>query len=139
MEARANGNAGVLAANAKNDGNNDSVAVENIFINFPYARELFHTRLDVNELDLVQWAELGKRYAADKGYSIEGLALLAFHAKISEVNKPTVRLGYDDIRELVDKAIARAGKRRGVKKIFTPNAGGEEGGYLKQLEESDFM
>ena len=116
----------------------NQLAVENIFINFPYARDLFHTRLDVNELDLVQWAELGKRYAEEKGYGIEGLALLAFHAKISELNKPTVRVGYEDIKKLVDKAIAKAGKRRGVKKIFSPN-NREDGEVYKALEESDFM
>ncbi|MGI6072482.1 MAG: tetratricopeptide repeat protein [Lachnospiraceae bacterium] len=115
----------------------NQLAAENIFGNFPELRELIQTRIDINELSIIQWADLAADYAKDRGYILDDMARLALHAKINELNKPTVRLGYNDVMDLMDEAIARAEKRN-VGRLFSAfsKKGDNE---LREIIEVDFM
>ena len=114
----------------------NQLAVENIFANFPETEKLFATRIDINELGIIQWADLACNYAEEQGYRIDDLALLALHAKINEINLPTVRIGFEDITGIVDSAIEKA-ERRNVGKLFSSKSHKNDG-ELKSLTESDF-
>lgn len=114
----------------------NQLAVENIFYTFPEARELFKARVDINELNIVQWSEIACKYAKKRGYVIDDMALLALHAKINEINLPTERLGYKDIIGIVDGAIQKA-DRRNVGKLFSAFSG-RHGDGMKEITEADF-
>lgn len=114
----------------------NQLAIDNMISKHPELNELFQTRLNVSELSLAQWADLACQYAEEQGYTVSDMALLALHAKIDELNVPTERLGYDNIRGIIDNAIANASKRGGGKFRFGSK---KRKGNAKQLEEADFM
>ena len=114
----------------------NQLAIDNMISKHPELNELFQTRLNVSELSLAQWADLACQYAEEQGYTVGDMALLALHAKIDELNVPTERLGYDNIRGIIDNAIANASKRGGGKFRFGSK---KRKGNAKQLEEADFM
>ena len=114
----------------------NQLAIDNMISKHPELNELFQTRLNVSELSLAQWADLACQYAQEQGYTVSDMALLALHAKIDELNVPTERLGYDNIRGIIDNAIANASKRGGGKFRFGSK---KRKGNAKQLEEADFM
>jgi len=115
----------------------NQLAVENIFSNFPEFAELFRNRIDINELSIVQWADIAIRYADEKGYELDDMARLALHAKINEINVPTARLGYDNIIEIMEEAMKRADKRN-TGKLFAAfsRKGGTE---KKEIIEADLL
>ena len=114
----------------------NQLAIDNMISNHPILKDLFQTRLNVKELNLTQWADLACQYAEEKGYTVSDMALLALHAKIDELNIPTARLGYEDIKGIIDNAIANASKRGGGKFRFGSK---KNKGNAKQLDEADFM
>ena len=124
------GNAGGLVVL---EGNR--LAVENIIATFPEIEGIFNTFVEIDELGIQGWGNIAREYAESRGYKIDDIALLALHAKINEINLPTVRLGMDDIREIVDKAIVKAEKRN-VGKLFSSFK--KTGSELKDLSEADF-
>ncbi len=115
----------------------NQIAIDNILRNFPELDELFESRIDLSELSIVEWAEVAKGYAEEKGYRLDDMAVLALHAKINENNIPTRRLGYESITKIVDEAVAKAEKRN-VGKLFSAFSKKDEG-ELKELIEADFM
>ncbi|MCQ2512895.1 MAG: hypothetical protein MJ092_05885, partial [Lachnospiraceae bacterium] len=114
----------------------NQLAVDNMISKHPELKKLFKTRLDIEELSLAQWADLACDYAKEKGYEINDMALLALHAKIDELNVPTARLGYEDIKGIIDDAIDNASQRGSGKFRF---GGRKNKGNAKELDESDFM
>ncbi|MBR5931804.1 MAG: hypothetical protein IKZ95_07255 [Lachnospiraceae bacterium] len=114
----------------------NQLAIDNMLNKHPVLQDLFQTRLSVKELNLTQWADLACEYAEQQGYTVSDMALLALHAKIDELNIPTARLGYEDIKGIIDNAIANASKRGGGKFRFGSK---KHKGNAKQLDEADFM
>ena len=114
----------------------NQLAIDNMISNHPALKGLFQTRLNVMELNLTQWADLACQYAEEQGYTVSDMALLALHAKIDELNIPTARLGYEDIKGIIDNAISNASKRGGGKFRFGSK---KHKGNAKQLDEADFM
>lgn len=112
----------------------NQLAVENIFSNFPELAKHFTNRIDINELSIVQWADIAINYAQQKGYVLDDMAKLALHAKIDEINVPTSRLGYDNILDIMDNAMARADKRN-VGRLFA--AFKKKNDEIKEIIESD--
>ncbi len=112
----------------------NSLGVENIMVKHPEMETLFHTRLDLDELSLAQWADLACEYAQEKGYSIGDMALLALHARIDELNLPTTRLVVEDVQGIVDEAIEKARKKGGGRRRHKKNKDN-----ITELEEADFM
>ncbi len=127
-------------------GNHDSMvvlegnqlAVENIFSNFPEFAALFKNRININELSIVQWADVAIDYADSQGYVLDDMAKLALHARINEINVPTDRLGYDKIIEIMDNAIEKAEKRN-VGKLFAAFSSRKNANEKKEIIESDII
>ncbi len=113
----------------------NQLGVENIMTKHPQLADVFHTRLNLNELSLSQWADLACDYAKSKGYKVGDMALLALHAKIDEMNLPTTRLVVEDVEGIINKAIERA-KKRNSGRLF---GGKKNKGDAKELDETDFM
>ncbi len=115
----------------------NQIAIDNILRNFPELEELFASRIDLSELSIVEWAEVAKGYAEERGYKLDDMAVLALHAKINENNIPTRRLGYESIMKIVDEAVDKA-EMRNAGKLFSAFSKKDDGG-LKELIEADFM
>ena len=94
----------------------------------------FVNRINVEELSISQWADLACNYAGGLGYTVDDMALLALHAKIDELNVPTARFSFENVKQLMDEAISRAEKR---------NSGRLFSAFSKKnnnvLTESDFI
>ena len=114
----------------------NQLAVESLFTTFPEFAELFNNRIDISELSIVQWADIAIDYAYEKGFVLDDMAKLALHAKINEINVPTVRLGYDDVMDIMDDAMDKAEKRNSGK-LFAAFKKNEE--VKQEIIESDFM
>ena len=130
MDAMENSSSGTMVVLEGNQ-----LGIENILTKNPHLEELFHTRLDLDELSLSQWADLACAYAEEKGYKVGDMALLALHAKIDEMNLPTTRLVVEDVHGIIDQAIEKASKRtsgrfRGRRK---------KGENVQELNEEDFI
>ena len=115
----------------------NEMAADNIILKFPEIKDIFKTRINIGELTLTQWADAALFYAMGQGYSIEGVALLALHARIDEINTPDIRLGYAQVRKVVDDAIEKAEKRI-AGKLFSAFSRKNEDELIPLLEE-DFM
>ena len=113
----------------------NELGIDNILTKHPELSGIFHTRLNLNELSLSQWADLACDYAKSKGYKVGDMALLALHAKIDEMNLPTTRLVVEDVQGIIDKAIEKA-KKRSSGRLF---GGKKNKGNSKELDETDFM
>ena len=113
----------------------NELGIDNILTKHPELSSVFHTRLNLNELSLSQWADLACDYAKSKGYKVGDMALLALHAKIDEMNLPTTRLVVEDVQGIIDKAIEKA-KKRSSGRLF---GGKKNKGNGKELDETDFM
>lgn len=113
----------------------NELGIDNILTKHPELSGVFHTRLNLNELSLSQWADLACDYAKSKGYKVGDMALLALHAKIDEMNLPTTRLVVEDVQGIIDKAIEKA-KKRSSGRLF---GGKKNKGNSKELDETDFM
>ena len=113
----------------------NQLGIENIMTKNPELAEFFHTRLDLDELSLSQWAQLACDYAKEKGYVVGDMALLALHAKIDEMNLPTTRLIVSDVQGIIDQAIEKADRRTSAR--F--RAKSKKNGERLELNEADFM
>ncbi|MCF0142102.1 MAG: hypothetical protein HUJ75_01860, partial [Parasporobacterium sp.] len=125
---RNGGNKGMVVL----EGN--KLAIANIAMKFPEIWDLFLNRLDIEELSISKWAEVGCKYAVEQGYDLDDLAVLALHARIDEIKVPTERLGYEDIMNLVEDAMEKADKRH-KGRLF----GSKKNGGRKILTEADFL
>ena len=114
----------------------NQLAVESLFGSFPELKGMFKNRVDINELSIIEWADIAAKYAKERGYVLDDIAKLALHAKINEINVPTRRLGYDDVIGIIDKAIERAEKRNSGK-LFSAFKKNDD--VKQKILESDLM
>ncbi len=115
----------------------NELAADTMIQNFPDIGKIFKTRINIGELTLTQWADLAQKYAASQGYSIDGMAQLALHAKIDQINTPDMRLGFKQVRQIIDDAIDKAEKRSSAK-LFSA-FGKKNDDELIPLMEDNFM
>ena len=98
----------------------------------------FNCRVDIIAVSAEMLAEYGKKYAEEKGYSIDDLAMLAFSGRISELQIGTHMVSVDEVKEIVDGAIEHV-NRPGLNKAFGTMTGkrfDEE--HRVVLKEKDF-
>lgn len=115
----------------------NELAADTMIQNFPDIGKIFKTRINIGELTLTQWADLAQKYAASQGYSIDGMAQLALHAKIDQINTPDMRLGFKQVRQIIDDAIDKAEKRSSAKLFSAFGKKNDE--ELIPLMEDNFM
>ena len=84
---------------------------------------------------MTQWADVAQKYAQSQGYSIDGTALLALHARIDKINTPDMRLGFFQVRNIVDEAIEKT-EKRGSGKLFSAFAKKNENDLIPLTEDS---
>ena len=115
----------------------NQLAADTMIQRFPDVARVFKTRIDIGELTLTQWADIAQKYARSQGYSIEGPALLALHARLSRINTSDIRLGNKQVKEIVDEAIEKT-QNRSSGKLFSAFSKKNED-TLVPLTEDNFM
>ena len=74
-------------------------------------KHLFELRIDIAALDNDGLVNYGKEYANEKEYSIDAMGVLALYTRISEMQTNEHAVTVDEVREIVDEAIQKAGKK----------------------------
>ena len=72
---------------------------------------VFTARFDITGLSDKALVEYAKRYAYEKEYSMDELAVLALHSRIDEMQTNDHTVNVEDVKQIVDSAIAKANKK----------------------------
>ena len=73
--------------------------------------KVFTARFDIEGLSNKALVEYAKRYAYEQEYSLDELAILALHSRIDDMQTNDHSVTIDEVREIVDGAIAKANKK----------------------------
>ena len=104
----------------------------------PVLERFFNCRVDIIAMSPEMLAEYGKKYALDLGYSIDTMAMLAFSGRISELQIGTHLVSVDEVKEIVQDAIAHADKPSPDKAIRTMTGKRYDEEHRVILREKDF-
>ena len=73
--------------------------------------KVFTARFDITGFSNTALVEYARRYAREQEYSLDELAGLALHSRIDNMQTNDHKVTVDEVREIVDQAIARANKK----------------------------
>lgn len=73
--------------------------------------KVFTARYDIEGLSNKALVEYAKRYAYEQEYSLDELAVLALHSRIDDMQTNDHSVTVDEVKEIVDEAIAKANKK----------------------------
>lgn len=73
--------------------------------------KVFTARFDIEGLSNKALVEYAKRYAYEQEYSLDELAVLALHSRIDDMQTNDHSVTIEEVREIVDEAIANANKK----------------------------
>ena len=73
--------------------------------------KVFTARFDIEGLSNKALVEYAKRYAYEQEYSLDELAILALHSRIDDMQTNDHSVTIDEVKEIVDEAIAKANKK----------------------------
>ena len=117
----------------------DSDAEMNVLLNFnPELTKTFNHKITLKQYNVNELVEMAKRFARKRQYEVGDDALLELYLKIDKLHNINDNIKLDDIKEVVNKAIANS-ERRASRKFF----GGlkkkrSDTGDVIVLTESDF-
>jgi len=77
----------------------------------PQLNEVFNVRIDVEALDNDGLVSYGKEYAKEQDYSIDDMGVLALYTRISDMQTNDHHVTIEEVKEIVDEAIANANKK----------------------------
>ena len=77
----------------------------------------FTAKIDIGRIDNRILVKYGQKYAYEKEYSIDELAVLALHERISEMQVGQHVVSLKEVREMIDRAIQHA-NRKNIKHFF---------------------
>lgn len=72
---------------------------------------VFTARYDISGFSNKALVEYAKRYAREQEYSLDELAVLALHSRIDDMQTNDHSVTIDEVKEIVDEAIAKANKK----------------------------
>lgn len=98
----------------------------------PYVKEFFNCRVDIIPMSMEMLISFAVRYARDLGYVIDDMGHLALSKCISDMRRGNHTVTIDEIKEVVNDAIAHSKK----KKLFGKARKDDEGYII--LKEKDF-
>ena len=73
--------------------------------------KVFTARFDITGFSNKALVEYARRYAREQEYSLDELAGLALHSRIEKMQTNDHKVTVDEVKEIVDEAIARANKK----------------------------
>ncbi len=104
-------------------------------LNPQFARK-FTEKIIIPVLTIDELVNFGKAYAADLGYSIDEMGILALYDRINLIQRLDHPTNLTEVKEIVDEAIDRA-ERGGIKSFFNRKRRDDDGNII--LQERDFQ
>lgn len=96
----------------------DSDAEMNVLLNFnPELTKTFNHKITLKQYNVNELVEMAKRFARKRQYEVGDDALLELYLKIDKLHNINENIKLDDIKEVVNKAIANS-ERRASRKFF---------------------
>lgn len=96
----------------------DSDAEMNVLLNFnPELTKTFNHKITLKQYNVNELVEMAKRFARKRQYEVGDDALLELYLKIDKLYNINDNIKLDDIKEVVNKAIANS-ERRASRKFF---------------------
>lgn len=96
----------------------DSDAEMNVLLNFnPELTKTFNHKIILKQYNVNELVEMAKRFARKRQYEVGDDALLELYLKIDKLHNINDNIKLDDIKEVVNKAIANS-ERRASRKFF---------------------
>lgn len=96
----------------------DSDAEMNVLLNFnPELTKTFNHKITLKQYNVNELVEMAKRFARKRQYEVGDDALLELYLKIDKLHNINDNIKLDDIKEVVNKAIANS-ERRASRKLF---------------------
>jgi len=117
----------------------DSDAQMNVLLNFnPGLTRMFNHRIVLKQYTVNELVEMARKFARKRQYEVDDDALLALYLKINELHSMTDNIKLDDVKEIINKAIAHS-EKRAARRFFggVKKKRGEKGDIFF-LSESDF-
>lgn len=106
----------------------DSDAEMNVLLNFnPELTKTFNHKITLKQYNVNELVEMAKRFARKRQYEVGDDALLELYLKIDKLHNINDNIKLDDIKEVVNKAIANS-ERRASRKFF--------GGFKKKRSDT---
>ena len=104
----------------------------------PVLERFFNCRVDIVALSTEMLAEYGRKYAMERGYSIDEMAMLAFSGRIAELKIGTHEVTITEVKEIVEDAIEHVNKPSLEKMIRTMSGTRYDENHRVILREKDF-
>lgn len=96
----------------------DSDAEMNVLLNFnPELTKTFNHKITLKQYNVNELVEMAKRFARKRQYEVGDDALLELYLKVDKLHNINDNIKLDDIKEVVNKAIANS-ERRASRKFF---------------------
>lgn len=96
----------------------DSDAEMNVLLNFnPDLTKTFNHKITLKQYNVNELVEMAKRFARKRQYEVGDDALLELYLKIDKLHNISDNIKLDDIKEVVNKAIANS-ERRASRRFF---------------------
>ena len=117
----------------------DSDADINVLLNFnPDLVRMFNHRIVLKQYTVNELVDMAKRFARKRQYEVGDDALLELYLKIDKLRSQTDNIRLDDIKDIINKAIAKSEKRASKKLFGGLRKKRGDNGDLIFLSESDF-
>lgn len=117
----------------------DSDAEMNVLLNFnPELTKTFNHKITLKQYNVNELVEMAKRFARKRQYEVDDDALLELYLKIDKLHNMNDNIKLDDIKEIINKAIANSEKRASRKFFGGLKKKRSDNGDVIFLTEADF-
>ncbi len=117
----------------------DSDAEMNVLVNFnPDMVKTFNHRITLKQYTVNELVDMAKRFARKRQYEVDDDALLELYLKIDKLHGVNDNIKLDDIKEIINRAIANSEKRASRKFFGGLKKKRSERGDVIFLTEADF-
>ena len=113
--------------------------IERMSLLYPEMAVKFSARMDIEALDNDGLVDYAKEYAKEQEYAIDDMGILALYTKISDLQTNEHAVTVTEVRDMVDKAIASAGKKNVAHFMDIILAKRYDGDDMIILREKDFL
>ncbi|MBD5544114.1 MAG: hypothetical protein HDR01_07740 [Lachnospiraceae bacterium] len=113
--------------------------IERLTLLYPDLAVKFNARIDIQALDNDGLVNYAREYAKEQEYAIDDMGILALYTKISDMQTIEHAVTVAEVKEMVDKAIVRAGRKNMSHFMDIILAKRYDGDDMIILREKDFL
>lgn len=95
----------------------DKNGIDRLVDSIPKINQYFGNRLDIPEFEIRDLVKVASAYALRENYEIDGMGMLALHAKLDEITGKNQGMTFEEVEEVIDDAIEHS-QRITIGKLF---------------------